>query len=256
MAKNLRILIPVGLHYDYLNLLPLINKFESNSKFSEICLYHAYEPPKIRGKALPQTMKALMDDDEKNIKGILSNKAKVFEKLLNSDTKIKTSVRRNRPVQGIRNKIKRYQPDILMMTTRQHMGVSKYINSSNALKLMNQVDLPILILPQDYEFKKHTRLNFLIQHFENYELAKDLSKDFKEIFKDLRFIHRDPDNKAQSNDNIVVVPSIENYINESEHDEVFMLIRKKKTPLQKALSKGFVDRLVGLNQAPVIIINQ
>ncbi|WP_235298916.1 universal stress protein [Portibacter marinus] len=256
MAKSLKILIPVGLHYDYLNLVPLINKFEANAQFNEICLYHAYEPPQIRGKALPQTMKDLMDDDEKSIKKILNNHAKVFKRLLKSNTKIKTSVRKNRPVQGIKNKIKRYKPDIVMMTTQQNMGISRYINSSHALKLMNQLDIPILILPQDYEFKKDIRLNFLIQNFENLELAKKLTKGFKSIFDEIKFIHRDPTHMVKSTDEIKVVSSIENYIQKSKNDEVFMLIRKKKPVLQTVLSKGFVDRLVGLNQAPVIIINQ
>lgn len=256
MAKNLKILIPHGIQYAYLNLVPLINKFEANSQFSEICLYHAYEPPKLRGAALPQTLKTLMEDDERYINNILSNQAKVFSGLLNSNTKVKTSVRRNRPVQGIKNKIKKYKPDIVMMTTQQHMGISKYINSSNALKLMNIVDVPILILPQDYKFKNEIRLNFLIQHFENYELAKDLSKGFRAIFDEVRFIHRDPTKQKKSTKEIKVVGSIENYIKKSKHDEVFMLIRKKKGPLQSVLSKGFVDRLVGLNQAPVIIVNQ
>ncbi|GLR15419.1 universal stress protein [Portibacter lacus] len=256
MARHLKILIPHGMQYSYLNLIPLLNKFENNSQFSEICLYHAYEPPKIRGKAMPQTLKDLMDDDEKTIKNFLNNQAEIMSKLLKSDTKIKTSVRKNRPVQGIKVKIKKYKPDILMMTTQNHMGISKFINSSNALKLLNQIDIPILILPQDYKFKKDIRLNFLIQHFENYELAKELSKGFKDIFDDIRFIHRDPDKKKKTTKDIKVVSSIEDYIKKSKNDEVFMLIRKKKGKLQSALSKGFVDRLLGLNQAPVIIVNQ
>ena len=82
------------------------------------------------------------------------------------------------------------------------------------------------------------------------------SKDFRDIFDEVTFVHRDPTKKKKSTKEIKVVSSIENYIKKSENDEVFMLIRKKKGALQSALSKGFVDRLVGLNQAPVIIVNQ
>lgn len=256
MNNNLKILIPHDLNNDYLNLIPLINKFESYSTFSEISLYHAYEPPNLQGKKMPETLKSLIKDDEKNIEKILSTQAKIFRKLLNSNTDIKTVFKKNKPVQGITNFTKKYTPDIVMLTTSRQMGIAKYINSSNALKLMNILDIPILIMPRDYEVTRELRLNFLIEYFENYELAKELSKGFTDIFKDIKFIHRDPTMAKESTEEIKVIPSIEEYIKKSKYDEVFMLIRKKKSRLQKALTTGFVDRLVGLNQAPVIIINE
>lgn len=256
MANDLKILIPHDLNNDYINLIPLINKFESYSKFSEICLYHAYEPPSLGGKKMPQTLKTLIKDDEKHIEKVLNNQAKIFKKLLDSKTSIKTVFKKNKPVQGINNYTKKYNPDIIMLTTSKQMGLAKYINNSNALKLMNILDVPILIMPRDYHSENELRLNFLIEHFENIELAKQLSEGFRAIFKDIKFIHRDPAMSKESTKDIKVIPSIEEYIKDSKFDEVFMLIRKKKSKLQKALTTGFVDRLVGLNQAPVIIINE
>ena len=256
MAKHLKILIPHDLDNDYINLIPLINRFEENSKFSEICLYHAYEPPNLRGKNLPETLKSLIKDDEVNISNILNTQKKIFQRLLNSTTEIRTIFKRNKPIPGIKTYAKKYKPDVIMMTTKQYMGVSKFINSSYALKLFNVLDVPILIMPRDYAVTRELRLNFLIQHHDNYDLAKEMSKDFRQIFDNVRFIHRDPTLSVKSTKRIKVVGSITEYIRESKYDEVFMLIRKKKNPLQKVMSKGFVDRLVGINQAPVIIVNE
>ncbi len=256
MSKQLKILIPHDLNNNYLNLVPLINKLQANSAFGEICLFHAYEPPVLRGKSMPETLKELVKDDEKNIEKILLTQAKIFKKLIHPKTTIKNVVKRNNPVQGVKSFAKKYNPDIIMLTTEKSMGISKFINNSNTLKLMNMLDTPFLIFPKDYKFKKEIRLNFLIEHFENYELAKKMSKNLTDIFDDVKFLHRDPSNSKQSTKEIKVISSIEDYIHKSKHDEVFMLVRKKKNIVQKALTKGFVDRLIGLNKAPVIIINE
>lgn len=255
MSKKLKILIPQGLSNTYLNLVPLINIFESNSNFSEICLYHAYQPPHFKGKNLPTTLKQLVKDDERNIEKIQKNQAKMFKALLHSKTEVTTTFKKNSPVNGIKSFTKKYKPDIIMLATDRQNAISKFINNSNALKLMNGLHVPFLIMPKDYSFKKQVRLNFLLKDFKNLELAKSKSKSFKNIFEDIRFIHRDPKKKAKSTKDIKVIDSITDYVKDSKYDEVFMLIRKKKGPLQKGLSKGFVDRLIGINQAPVIIIN-
>ena len=256
MSKHLKILIPHDLTNDYINLVPLINKFESYSSFSEICLFHSYEPPSMHGKNLPKTLESLVKDDKKNINKILDTQTKIFKKLVHSKTKIVSVVKNGPHIRSIINFCKKYEPDVIMMITKKQMGISRFINSSNALKLMNIVDVPILILPHDHVIEKELRLNFLIQFFENYELAQNMSKTFTDIFKDIRFIHRDPSYETKSTKHIEVIGSIGNYIRESKYDEAFMLIRKKKNKLQKVLGKGFVDRLLDLNQAPVIIMNE
>ncbi len=256
MSKRLKILIPHDLKNNFLNLIPLINAFEAKSKFSEICLYHAYEPPHLLGKNLPETMKDLVEDDEKNIAKSLKTQASIFQSLIKSDTKVKTVFKRNKPIPGIKNFAKKYKPDIIMMTTQRQNLITKFINTSNALKMFNAVDAPILIMPREYQVTKDLRLNFLIQFFENVELAKTLSQGIDKIFDKTRFLHRDPTLAEKSTKEVKVVASIQDYIQDSKYDEIFMLIRKKKNPLQKALTTGFVDRLIGINQAPVIIINE
>ena len=256
MSKSLKILIPQNLNHTALNLVPLINIFESKSKFSEICLYHAYEPPSFKGKRLPTTLTQLIIDDERNIQEIQKTQAKMFMALLDSKTKVVTTIKKNVPVPGIKTFAKKYNPDIIMLVTQRQNGITRYINNSNALKLMNDLDYPFLIMPRDYDIKKPVRLNFLIQHFENLDLAKEMTKKFRDIFSDIKFIHRDPKQEKKSTKEILVVSSITDYIQGSTNGEVFMLIRKKKSKLQKVLAKGFVERLIGINQAPVIIINE
>jgi hypothetical protein len=208
------------------------------------------------GKKLPQTFSELIADEKKQIEKILSTQKKIFQGLVQSNSAITTTMKIGKHIRAIINFSNEFNPDIIMLTTKEKMGISRYLNSSNALRIMNQLSVPILIFPQDYEVKRELRLNFLIEHFDNLELAKSMTVNFKDIFNDMRFLHREPSGEKQSTDEIQVVRSIENYINDSECDEIFMLIRKKKMGIQKVLGKGFVKKLIGLNQAPVIIINE
>ena len=247
-----------------------------------IILYHTYTPVESTYIGTEKTRKQYNTQSETNI-------AKRLQRLKNKvvgdsdEVAVSTIVGRSPLIDNILGFAEHNHIDLIIMGTQGASGLKKTIIGSEAARVIEQSDLPVLLVPAQYELETPAQFvfaaNFEPSDKQALTLTDAMAKLYNAEISVLHFLnvyYTESEKEEKKNDFDVYAYSLQRVFNESNIKfhlletssvmetmetldnkfpyDILVMVRRNKTFLEKFFIKSFTQNMAHTTKKPLLIV--
>ncbi len=247
-----------------------------------IILYHTYTPVESTYIGTEKTRKQYNTQSETNI-------AKRLQRLKNKvvgdsdEVAVSTIVGRSPLIDNILGFAEHNHIDLIIMGTQGASGLKKTIIGSEAARVIEQSDLPVLLVPAQYELETPAQFvfaaNFEPSDKQALTLTDAMAKLYNAEISVLHFLnvyYTESEKEEKKNDFDVYAYSLQRVFNESNIKfhlletssvmetmetldnkfpyDILVMVRRNKTFLEKFFIKSFTKNMAHTTKTPLLIV--
>jgi nucleotide-binding universal stress UspA family protein len=247
-----------------------------------VILYHLFRPLKATEVGPPfNTHDYNLQLEANNLKKLQRLKKKVLADIPVKNVTVSTLVGRFPVVKNILRCAKQNQIDLIVMGTKGATGLKKITVGSNAAKVVKKASVPVLLVPEKFEWKIPEKILFTTTICKSDSLAFPLLSNFAKYYKtqimvvNLRDPHqlygykdkeefemyaysvqRSFDNaniQFSQLDTFSISETMKNLFDEIPYD-ILIMVRTKKNFFEKIFSKSFTKSMAFIAERPLLVI--
>lgn len=117
----------------------------------ELLIFHCYVPPTSISE-IPLTVD--MDEASAGLERNLVAESARLKKLFPELKSVKTKMRMGFVTEELKNTIKEFEPELVVMGRHGMSGLEKFLFGSQSIHAMREIDTPLMIIPPDDQYEK------------------------------------------------------------------------------------------------------
>lgn len=244
-------------------LSKVLNLFRDELYYVDVL--HVYQKPKADAPHMPATMIDIQKDEEMKRMRFLadceSRIAEVLDKKLKKAALVNTHLIQGKFYKEFKEHIKYHKYDLIVLLPGKKDALELLLKGRNVLKIISNVDIPILVLPKNsaFEFRRTQFLGML-------EKPKKQLKKFKKngVLRQikensLKYLHICEAGKIQDEEIKVVkhqsrVAAFENFHEKRKTNYIYVLNHKPEKGLKKWKKSSFTKTVLAKSDASIMVI--
>ena len=253
---------------------------KSNGK---IMLYHAYTPV---GRTTSVALDKRSVDSNKQTENDLGKRLERFKKKVMStgmDVPVSIEVGHNPIIKNILSFVEDNHIDLIVMGTQGASGLKKVIVGSVAASIMQKSDIPVLLIPEKFEWKEPRQFVFATNFHKTDKQALTLANAMAKLYNaDVTVLHflsiytAEAEKEKEKADFDTYAFSLQRLFNESKMKfhlletssvietmenldkkfpyDMMAMVRRKKSFLEKFFIKSFTENMAYVTTKPLLIV--
>ncbi len=244
-------------------LSKVLNLFRDELYYVDVL--HVYQKPKADAPHMPATMIDIQNDEEMRRMRFLadceSRIADVLDKKLKKAALVNTHLIEGKFYKEFKEHIRFHKYDLIVLLPGKKDGLELLLKGRNVLKIISNVDTPILVLPKHsaFEFRKTTFLGMLEKPKKQLKKFKK-NKVLRQIKENsLQYLHICDSGEFQDDDIKVVnhtsrVTAFENFHEKRKTNYIYVLNHKAEKGFKKWKKSSFTKTVLVKSDASIMVI--